>query len=620
MHRTPIASMMRGFLACLVVVAAGLFAATAFADAQTEKEAAELQRKAVQEDFLNVDYPSAIKKLQSAVSKCGADKCRPTVRGAVLRDLGAMQILGGAVEEGRANFALAVAADPSLELDPAYKNPKLEAAWSAAKQGAGGAGGGAQTAPTGGANTGAAGASGATGAGPAATTAAAGGSAQPSGDFKHTPVPEQAVRTPVPVYVEYLGSETLTKVLAKYKAPGMSEWKPVELPKMGDGWGGLIPCKDVTEGKLLYFLQGFNAENDPVATGGNRDKAYSVPIKESIDGAAPSLPGQDPPKQCGELAGAECPPNFPGCNSKKGAGEDCDKNKDCQSDACVGGKCEEKKGSGEDCEKDDECASGTCKDDKCEGGGGGGSGDYNKMWGGIGLGLDLLLVPGDNDVCALNSTGTGPLTSGSPYTCYDPTFKTSFPVAGMPGQALNQAVVPTSSQGIDSVGGGFVHGPMTLFASFDYALNPNILIGARAGYEFFTYPGNVLGPAFPPLRFEARLTYLLGANAINQTIAPVFFGGVGVGEFDAFVPTTVVLGNVMPPAPSAYQSLASLPENAWLTAGPLYVTGGGGIRLAFGGDKKNIALTGLMKLEGAFGGTAGFLFGIAPELAIQYGF
>jgi hypothetical protein len=38
------------------------------------------------------------------------------------------------------------------------------------------------------------------------------------------------------------------------------------------------------------------------------------------------------------------------------------------------------------------------------------------------------------------------------------------------------------------------------------------------------------------------------------------------------------------------------------------------------GEIKNAALTGLFKFEGAFGGTTGFLFGIAPELGIQYGF
>ena len=619
MHCARFPSLARNSVACLVLLASVLLVATAFADPQTEKEAQALQKKAVQEDFLNLDYPSAIRKLQTAATKCGSDRCSPAVRGAVLRDLGAMMILGGSVEEGKANFGLAVAADATLELDPAYKNPRLEAAWATAK-------GQAPPPPP--------------PASAAPPTPQPPRGEQPQGDFKHTPAPEQTVRTPLPVYTEYTGSETLKRVLVKYKGPGMSDWKPLDLQQMGDGWGGLIPCADVTEGSMQYFLQGFSPSDDPVATSGSRTAPYNVAVKPSIQGPEPSLPGKDPPKQCGELVGAECPPNFPGCNNKKAAGEDCGHDADCQSNSCVGGKCEDKKGGGEecsndaacasgsciegkcsaakknlgeDCESSDECDSGSCKEGKCAGGGA--SSSYHRMWGGIGVALDVLGVPGEDDVCALSSMGTAVLTSGSPYVCYDPNQKTDFPGGGLPGKTLNRAIDISDPNRLDFVKGGLASGPLTLFASFDYALTPNWLVGARAGYEFLTYPGSIPGPAFAPVRLEARVTYLLGPRAINQSLAPVFFAGVGAGEFDAMVPVKVTL--TAPPSP--YQT-GVVQENAWLTAGPVYATAGGGLRLAFGGEKKNIALTGLIKLEGAFGGTSGFLFGVAPELAVQYGF
>jgi hypothetical protein len=370
------------------------------------------------------------------------------------------------------------------------------------------------------------------------------------------------------------------------------------------------------QGKLQYYLQGFNAENDPVATSGNRNNPYSVAIKPTIDGPEPSLPGKDPPKQCGELAGAECPPNFPGCKNGKPTGDDCEKNAECASNACVGGKCEEKRGASEDCEKDDECQSGSCKEGKCEGGAAASSA-YSKIWLGVGLSLDAMLVPGLNDVCALNSTGTGTLTAGNPYACYDSSAGMNFPGSGPAAGPVNQAIDTGSPNRLDFVNGGFARGAFTIFASFDYALSPNVLLGARAGYEALTYPGNNPAPAFAPVRVEARFTYLLGANAINQSFAPVLFGGAGVGEFDAVVPVKVTLLTAQPPT---YPTAGVVNEDAWLTAGPAYATAGGGVRLAFGGDKKNIALTGLLKLETAFGGTAGFLFGIAPEVALQYGF
>ena len=57
--------------------------------------------------------------------------------------------------------------------------------------------------------------------------------------------------------------------------------------------------------------------------------------------------------------------------------------------------------------------------------------------------------------------------------------------------------------------------------------------------------------------------------------------------------------------------------NAWLDGGPIFVAGGGGLRLAL---TPRVAATAALKLQGAFGGSPGFLFGIAPELGIQFGF
>ena len=89
----------------------------------------------------------------------------------------------------------------------------------------------------------------------------------------------------------------------------------------------------------------------------------------------------------------------------------------------------------------------------------------------------------------------------------------------------------------------------------------------------------------------------------------MIFLGAGAGEFDAFVPVEVFL--------NTSSGIAQGKENAWITAGPVFVAGGGGARLALG---KKLAATGALKLQGAFGGQAGFLFGVVPELGIQLGF
>jgi hypothetical protein len=603
---TFLAAYARRVLFWLVVVVACLVAVPALAaDPRVEKDAQALQKKAIDEDFLNLDYAGAIKKLQTAIGKCGADKCGAPVKGALLRDLGAMQILNGNDGDGRGSFGQAIALDGTLELDPSYKNPQLEAAWADVKKKSGG--GGTTPPPSG------------TGETP---NPPAGGGSQPTGDFAHTPPTEALVRTPIPVYVEYSGSEALARVIVKYKGIGMTDWKPLELPKLDAGFGALIPCKDVTQGTMSYYVQGFNAANDPVATSGSRNKPFTVPVKATIAGSPAALPGQDPPKQCGELAGAECPPDFPGCNNKKDSGEDCDKDTQCKSGSCVGGKCAEKKAGGEDCSKDDECASGSCSDDKCtnakkaegedcesssdcesdscsEGKCGAGTPSKGpKIWVGLGVSLDLFLMPGASDVCSLT---TGQINSAG-YSCLD-NSNAGFP----PNAEINGAIQKGHS---DQVNGGFAHGPLHLMLAVDYALGSNMLAGIRGGYELLTSPGTT---AFAPVHLEARFTYLIGKDAIHAKLAPMLFVGAGAGEFDAFVPVQVFLN----PSPSNGTPQNPYAANAWLNAGPVFATLGGGARFLL---SPKVAATGALKLEAAFGGSAGFLPGVAPELGIQFGF
>ncbi|HEX7666140.1 MAG TPA: hypothetical protein VF407_16545, partial [Polyangiaceae bacterium] len=177
---------------------------SAFADKATETQAKALQKKAMDEDYLATDFSKAQDKLNKAISLCGSDKCSATVRAGLKRDLGVVDI-GGQVDKdaGMAAFVDAIKLDSSLELDPDLKTKELEAAWAAAKKKAGGGGG--KTPPP-----------------------DAGNTEAPSGDFMHSPAVEQAIRTPLPIYAEYTGSEPLVRVIAKYKAFGMTEFKQLE--------------------------------------------------------------------------------------------------------------------------------------------------------------------------------------------------------------------------------------------------------------------------------------------------------------------------------------------------------------------------------------------------------
>jgi hypothetical protein len=540
-----------------------------------------------------------------------------------------MQILGGTLDEGKLSFAQSLGVDGSLDLDPAYKNPQLAALWSEAKKSA-------STAPS-------------IPAAPIATTPEPTTPNPPTagGDFAYAPPAEALVRTPFAIYAEYPGSEELVHVIAKYKGYGMTEWKSLELKKLDHGFGGLIPCADVAQGPLQYYLQGVNSQNEPVAASGSRSKPLTVPINPRIGGAPAGLPGQPAPVQCEDKSGAECPPDFPGCKSnkkqagaecakdiecdsgacstgkcaeKKEAGESCESETECRSGSCADGKCVAKKGEGEDCESSDECESNRCKNSKCtlpEG-----AARFHRVWLGISVQADWYIMPSGSNVCVVPGVIGGasymqPVVppSNTGYSCVDSNGN-RFPSTDVTNGPLVDHAIASSH---DRVTAGPAFGNLRVLATIDYALNANILLGGRAGFVAFTDPlAGAAGRAFPPIHLEARLTYLFGKDALmTQGIAPLVFAGIGAGEFDAYVPVRIDLNpDTMHPPAAPYNTAQSITVNAWQTAGPVFVAAGGGARIAL---SHSIALMAAVKVEGAFGGTAGLLWGFAPEVSLQFG-
>ncbi len=144
----------------------------------------------------------------------------------------------------------------------------------------------------------------------------------PPGDFGHTPPAEQAANTPLPLYVDG-GPDSVARVVVKYRSESSSSWKRIDLKKLEGGWGGLIPCGDVTTGTLRYYIQGLDESKTPVGSNGDAKHPYTVQIKDTISGDAPHLPGKSAPKSCSQSS--DCPPDFPGCSkSGESAGENAE--------------------------------------------------------------------------------------------------------------------------------------------------------------------------------------------------------------------------------------------------------------------------------------------------------
>ena len=225
-------------------------------------------------------------------------------------------------------FTQAIQADRNVALDPLTSTPDIQTVFTMATQRARSAGG-TTTAP------------------PVDTNPepAAGGS-----DLPHTPVSEQLQQTALPVFIEVPNSPA--HVYLYYRATGMREFRRVEMERVGRGHGVEVPCNEVFAGTVAYYIVAFARDGNPLGFAGSQSAPIEVNIVTTRTSAAPALPGRAPPEQCGE---EECPPGMPCSNASSSGGA--------------------RRGMGESCSSDSECNSGNCEDDLCASGSGGSSGD-----------------------------------------------------------------------------------------------------------------------------------------------------------------------------------------------------------------------------------------------------
>ena len=560
----PVRSILASLAASASVVL--LVSGASAQDAKVEAAAKALQKKAIQSDYLGTDFAKAKAKLEKAIADCGADKCGAPLRAQLQRDLGTV-LVGGAVDvpAGIKAFAEALKIDPKIELDPDLKTSDIEKAFEKAKAGGAAAAGGGEE----------------------------GDKPASAGDFTHAPFAVQAIRTPLPIYVEYNGSEALTRVIARYRAPGMGEWKTLELKKVGNGWGAEMACLDMQPGFVSYYLQGFNADNDPVASGGDRNTPFKTEVKQSIEGDKPHLPGQNPPAQCPDTG--DCPPGFPGC---KGAGADgllkaedvpCEEDSECKSNKCDAGKC-------------------TAVETQ---------GKYKKVWIGGELMADVVFLPGASNVCSLDEKTSLP-ASGKNYYCVDDNGK-DFPLRSEddPTGAQNRSIDPEKG---NSINGGPAFSKFRILASLDYAATQYLLVGARlgvalpVGYSGVEAKTDGQKTAAPWLHLEARATFVLGKDGLAavKTVRPYVYGAFGLGTYDAKVSGVKVrlLNTDGTKAEDKDLSAYKVQGQA-----PLFFGVGVGARYAI---SDRAALMG--GIRGTLGFGNGVLPAIAPDLAVQFGF
>jgi hypothetical protein len=528
-------------LAILIALAA-ILAAPKSADAQ-ERRAEEVAKEAIKRarsDFSAGDFDGALARLLRASRACGTLRCSAPTRAVLFRDIGVMQFRRGSTAKADAAFAEALHIDGRVELSAPYDVPDIRAEWDAVIE--------------------------------AASFAS---SPQPLGDFTHTAPPEGLPNTPLPLYVEYGGSDKIASVVVKYKSTGSSDWRRVTLPRSGAGWGGSIPCSDVTLGVLLYYVQGFDPSGTPTALSGDPKHPFHTAIRRALVGPPPSLPGQPPPAVCGAGALPSGPAQLPIAP----VGPQCVDDTQCDGAFCQDGRC---------------AATPPEVDERT---------NYARLWFGVSLSADLLVMPGANDVCKLSS-GAVPINS-SGYYCTNPDGS-DYPTRQTVSE--NNALA-TGNAG--QVNGSPAVGNVRLLASFDYAVSPNVLVGARFGAVMHTNAGAAAASNGRELKnaiqIELRGSYVFGKNALAHSgFAPLVFVDGGAARFDSPQVVTVTQTGVP----------GQLPKTAWLTGGPGFAGFGGGFRYAF---SQRIAFNASAKVAFAFG-ASGVFPTLGPEAALQYGF
>lgn len=306
------------------------FSAGASAQLSNQK-LAEINRVAM-EAYNNLDIETSKKALEDAIRSAERGNTHGPGLARTYSNLGVVVVGGlGDSSSGIDAFMRALKEDANVEPDPIVATPEVMTAFNTAKRKV------------------------ASGAAPKPVAAPV--EAGPiEGNLSHTPAEEQLSQTAVPVFVSK-GSVQAAKLKIFYRSLGMSKPRSAEMQETDEGWIYLIPCTDVFEPTVEYFIIAEDDDGDQVGNAGTPERPVSVPVVSTRTQEAPSLPGQEPPTQCNSAD--ECPPGMPGCNGSGAGqmGDTCRSTSDCSSGLrCVDEFCSMSDGD-EDEEDDDKDSS-----------------------------------------------------------------------------------------------------------------------------------------------------------------------------------------------------------------------------------------------------------------------
>lgn len=444
---------------CLLAGTVVLSAPAAALSQSKEGRAQTLQQEAMNNDYLALDFPAAEKKLTDALKLCGKKDCSAATRAGIHISLGI--VLGGQdkLDQAKASFITGLEIDPTAQLDEDLATPELKLAFDQARN-------------------------------------------EVLGELEieeevvleeiaHTPPAEQAIHTPLPIFLMVPESLDANRVQLRYRAPGADDYKSMMLSELDTGYGGNIPCRDLREeGVLVYYVQVLDATGAVVMTAGTLAQPYRVRIREELAGDPPHLPGQAPPEACIKPKPKVAPPPedetiYPPCDSNR----DCAEGMYCSSKH----RCEE----GFDEDEDGDAFS-----------------RAKKSWITVSFAADIAHTSG-TDVCTLDSQ------QNDFFACYRAN-----------GEAYRGDPILGRA---DDIQPGFAVATMRALVGYDHLVHPNVTIGGRLGYAFNGSPDGFL-----PIHADARVTYYIGSDPFSRAgVRPFVFLVGGLMQVDTKVAVEV---------------------------------------------------------------------------------
>ena len=573
-------------LLCLALFT--FFTLPAFAQYTRDNAATKKIDEAINEHYLATDFDKAEGVLTGTITAC-AEKCSPAVLAKAWMYVGIVRGSGKNDQAGaKEAFQKALSTDPTVKLDTQLATPETQKTF----EGMGGAGA-APVAET-----------------PKPTPAAAPANEE-SGDkggLKCTPEVRE-LQTLRPIPVECSSDEEVASMELRYKPFGGDAWKSVKMKKVGEAFRGEVPC-DATgsAGTLKLYVRAKDAAGESVDSFGSKSKPVEFTTSEGSSAEPPTYPGEAAPARC--MAKEECPPDFPGCQSKpkrgnKDWGQACDNSTECKEGLlCNDGTCE----AAPSCETNADCQSGSCVENKCSAGEepAGDSHGYKKNWIGLHFAQDIAIMGGTNVCGADAQTNQG-------YACYQ---------SGSTDAAYNGNPYPGAG-----IATGTVVATRRLLLSFDRAFTPNITLGARVGLAIGGGPpagksDTTPGTKFLPFHGELRLAYWFGKGALGKKgFRPYVHVGGGVAQVDGKVKVTIADCNDLNDTGCSEGSTAPKDAktttrnlDAWRKMGQGFITAGGGVVYAIKenvGVQLNLNFMYMLPTSGPV---------IQPSLGVEYGF